>query len=133
MIPHVPILRDRGANVLNTLAIIEMRPTITRLMFNFDFERVPGFEDWNWQKIYLGSQKVPLPFKMYPSNVASTASSSAIFLSEAIVLRSPVRRSTVSIILIRNNLYLLLLYAVKTGFEPQLVDSCHDFCSKGPV
>lgn len=41
-----------------------MRLTIARLMWNFDFEAVPGYEMWHIQNIYLGWQKVPLPIKL---------------------------------------------------------------------
>ncbi|KAI9729789.1 MAG: hypothetical protein M1818_008403 [Claussenomyces sp. TS43310] len=51
------------------LAYIEMRLTIARLIFNFDFECMPGYENWDLQKIYLGWQKVPLPIKMHARNV----------------------------------------------------------------
>jgi hypothetical protein len=53
-----------------SLAYIEMRLTITRLFWNFDFEAVPGNENWNMQKIYLGWQKVPLPIKLHLRNTA---------------------------------------------------------------
>jgi hypothetical protein len=52
-----------------SLGYIEMRLTITRLLWNFDFERVPGYENWNIQNIYLGWQKVPLPIKLIARDV----------------------------------------------------------------
>lgn len=55
--------------LLTSLAYIEMRLTITRLLWNFDFECVPGYENWNIQNIYLGWQKVPLPIKLEARDV----------------------------------------------------------------
>ncbi|KAB8236162.1 cytochrome P450 [Aspergillus alliaceus] len=48
------------------LAMIELRLTIARLMWNFDFDPIPGYENWHNQNIYLGWQKVPLPIQLRP-------------------------------------------------------------------
>jgi cytochrome P450 len=58
----------RQANLLPypSLAWIELRLTIARLIWNFDFESVPGYENWHHQNIYLGWQKVPLLIRLRP-------------------------------------------------------------------
>ncbi|GME64949.1 hypothetical protein AJ79_03600 [Neofusicoccum parvum] len=61
---HQPFSFGPRACIGRNLAYIEMRLTIARLMWNFDFEAVPGYEMWHIQNIYLGWQKVPLPIKL---------------------------------------------------------------------
>ncbi|KAI9925898.1 hypothetical protein ASPWEDRAFT_42562 [Aspergillus wentii DTO 134E9] len=54
------------------LAWIELRLTIARLIWNFDIEKIPGYENWHYQNIYLGWQKVPLPIRLIPRVLATT-------------------------------------------------------------
>lgn len=60
------------ANSFLSLAWIELRLTIARLIWNFDIEKIPGYENWHYQNIYLGWQKVPLPIRLIPRVLATT-------------------------------------------------------------
>lgn len=49
------------------MAYAEMRMVLAKLLLNFDFEMLPGQDDW-WVKqgTYLVWEKLPLQVKLHP-------------------------------------------------------------------
>lgn len=49
-----------------SLAYLEMRNILARLLWNFDLELMPESKDWADQKVFLTWQKKPLMIKVHP-------------------------------------------------------------------
>lgn len=49
-----------------SLAYLEMRLILARLLFNFDLEPLPESKHWNRQKIFVFWEKGPLMVKLKP-------------------------------------------------------------------
>lgn len=54
-----------------SLAYVEMRLALARLLFNFDLEGTPEAEGWTDQSVFLMWQKKPLLIKLVPRDVKS--------------------------------------------------------------
>jgi hypothetical protein len=54
-----------------SLAYVEMRLTLARLLFNFDIEPTPDIEGWLDQNVFLLWEKKPLLVKLIPRHVKS--------------------------------------------------------------
>jgi hypothetical protein len=75
-LPHVLDLRNEPDSD-NSLALVEMRIVLARLLWSFDLELGEGVVEWNKCKIYITADKAPLWVRLKPvertsSKVAAT-------------------------------------------------------------